>query len=162
MIIVVMGVCGCGKSSVGQAIAERLGWTYIEGDDLHPASNKAKMAAGMPLDDDDRWPWLDRIADKARAIDSEGRSVVVACSALKRVYRERLRHAGADVRFIHLRGDRDLIHARMAARQDHFMPPGLLESQLATLEPPAAAEQAIVLDITHPVAQIAEKAMAAL
>jgi len=159
MIVVVMGVSGCGKSSVGQAIAQRTGWTFIEGDDLHPAANQEKMASGVPLDDDDRWPWLDIIADAARAIEAQGNSAVIACSALKRIYRDRLSQAGDTVKFIHLTGDRDTIRARMQARPDHFMPPALLESQLATLEPPTGDENAVRIDISSSVDQIAQLTM---
>ena len=159
MIVVVMGVSGCGKSSVGRAIAQRTGWTFIEGDDLHPAANRAKMAAGTPLDDADRWPWLDTIANAARAVEAEGNSAVVACSALKRIYRERLSTAGDTVTFVHLDGDRATILARMQARADHFMPPALLDSQLATLEPPGTDEAAVRLDITQPVDEIAQAAI---
>lgn len=158
MIIIVMGVSGCGKSSVGRAIAEKTGWTFIEGDDLHPPSNREKMSLGQPLDDDDRWPWLDAIAAKARAVDTAEGAVVVACSALKRAYRDRLAGAGPDVRFLHLHGDHKTIFDRMKARRDHFMPPGLLESQFATLEVPAAHEPAQSFDITLSVADIAERA----
>lgn len=159
MIVVVMGVSGCGKSSVGRAIAEASGWQFIEGDDLHPAANRAKMTSGTPLDDADRWPWLDAIADAARTAEAQATSVVVACSALKRSYRERLARAGDAVTFVHLDGDRDTILRRMQARADHFMPPALLDSQLATLQPPTAGERAIRIAITAPVAEIARQAI---
>ncbi|MCP4603016.1 MAG: gluconokinase [Proteobacteria bacterium] len=157
-----MGVSGCGKSSVGGAIASKAGWAFIEGDDLHPAANRRKIASGIPLGDDDRWPWLDSIAREARAIEGDGRSVVVACSALKRVYRERLACGSKDIRFVYLAGHRALIQDRMAARQDHFMPPGLLDSQLATLERPDDDERAIPLDIEMPLDDIVRAALAAL
>ena len=156
MIVVVMGVCGCGKSSVGRAIAAELGWTFIEGDDLHPASNREKMSAGTPLTDEDRWPWLDTIAAEARAVDETGGSVVVACSALKRCYRDRIRKAGKGVRFAHLTGDPEIIRERMKQRQDHFMPPTLLDSQLATLEVPGSDEAVIACDISQAVDDIAK------
>ena len=159
MIVVVMGVSGCGKSSVGQAIAKATGWGFIEGDELHPAANRAKMASGTPLDDVDRWPWLDAIADAARSIEADGNSAVIACSALKRIYRDRLSEAGDTVTFIHLNGDRGTILERMQARPDHFMPPALLDSQLATLEPPTIDENAFRIDITSPVDQIAQLTM---
>jgi carbohydrate kinase (thermoresistant glucokinase family) len=162
MIVVVMGVCGCGKTSVGRRIAERMGWIFIEGDDLHPESNKQKMAAGTPLEDADRWPWLDRIVARAREIEVQGGSSIIACSALKRIYRDRLRRAGSDVRFVYLEGDRDLIGARMRARRDHFMPAGLLDSQLATLEPPGASEAAYTFDVALPVERIVDGASAAI
>lgn len=159
MIVVIMGVCGCGKSSVGRAIAAQKGWTFIEGDNLHPAANTQKMASGIPLQDDDRWPWLDRIADEARATDAKGGSAVVACSALRQVYRDRLRRAGPDVRFVHLTGDADLIRRRMQARSDHFMPPGLLDTQLATLEPAGNGELIFNIDIALPIDEITEAAI---
>jgi gluconokinase len=162
MIVVVMGVCGCGKTSVGRQMAERKGWDFIEGDDLHPVANKQKMAAGTPLEDADRWPWLDRIVASAREIDAAGGSVIIACSALKRIYRDRLRRAGPDVRFVFLDGDRELIGARVRNRRDHFMPEGLLDSQLATLEPPGADEVVYRFNVALPVARIAADAGDAL
>ncbi len=162
MIVVVMGVSGCGKSSVGQAIAERTGWCFIEGDDLHPEANRKKMASGTPLDDDDRWPWLDAIAEAARDIETQGGSAVVACSALKQVYRDRLARGSSTVNFIHLNGDRQKILERMQARADHFMPPGLLDSQFATLEPPSPGTRIHVFDISSTVDDIANQSVAAL
>ena len=138
MIVVIMGVSGSGKSTVGAALARELGWTLIDGDDLHPPANVAKMAAGIPLTDDDRWPWLDRIVDELRLVTADGRSVVLACSALKQRYRDRLELAG-DVRFVHLRGDAETIAARLATRQHRYMPATLLGSQFATLEVPGDA-----------------------
>ena len=140
MIAVVMGVSGSGKTTVGRLIAERLGWAFVEGDDLHPEANRRKMAAGTPLTDEDRWPWLDRIAARMRRDDGEGHSIVVACSALRRSYRDRLRACGADVRFLHLTGAPALLRDRLERREGHFMPAGLLDSQLATLEPAGAGE----------------------
>lgn len=141
-----MGVSGCGKSSVGAGLAERLGIAFRDGDDLHPAGNVAKMRAGIALTDAERGPWLDRVAATLR----ETAPVVVACSALRRAYRDRLRAgAGGPVRFIHLAGSRDLIAARMAARSGHFMPPALLDSQFAALEPPDP-DEALTLDIDQP------------
>ena len=116
MIVVTMGVCGSGKTCVGEIIASRMGWAFIEGDDLHPAANREKMASGMPLTDDDRWPWLDCIAGRMRAIDEAGGSAVVACSALRQVYRDRLRRSGADICFLHLTGDARVIRRRMDRR----------------------------------------------
>ncbi len=135
MIVVAMGVCSSGKTSVGKVVASRMNWTFIEGDDLHPPANITKMASGVPLTDEDRWPWLDSIADRMREIDKAGESAVVACSALRQAYRDRLRRSGADLRFLHLTGDASLIRQRMESRSDHFMPAGLLDSQLAILEP---------------------------
>ena len=148
MILVVMGVAGSGKTTVARMLAERLGWRFQEGDALHPAANVAKMSAGTPLTDDDRWPWLHAIAAVIDGWRAEGASGIVTCSALKRAYREILVGGRADVRLVHLAGDKALIAARMAARKGHFMPTALLDSQFATLEPPGAEERAIVVDIS--------------
>ena len=139
MIVVVMGVCGCGKTSVGREISAATGWSFIEGDDLHPPSNRAKMAAGTPLDDDDRWPWLDAIAAAAHANEADGHSVVVACSALKRNYRKWLSGDLAPVVYVYMCGAEDVIRARLKAREHHFMLADMLDSQLRTLEPPVDA-----------------------
>jgi gluconokinase len=144
MIIVLMGVSGSGKSTVGARLAAALGWPLIDADDLHPPQNVSKMAAGIPLADEDRWPWLDRIVDELRRLTADGGNVVLACSALKQRYRDRLAQAG-DVRFVHLRGDSATIAARLRARRHRYMPAALLESQFAALEPP---EDAIDVDIT--------------
>lgn len=144
-IVVVMGVAGSGKSTIGQGLASALGWSYAEGDAFHPAANIAKMANGVPLSDADRWPWLDAIADWIRAETSAGRSGVVACSALKRAYRDRLRAAWPALRLVVLDVDRAELQRRLQTRPGHFFPETLLASQLATLEPPHADEQAIVL-----------------
>jgi len=158
MIAVVMGVSGSGKSTTGAALARALGWPFVEGDDLHPPENVAKMAAGIPLTDDDRWPWLDRIVDDLRALSKTNRDIVVACSALKQRYRDRLASAG-DVRFVHLHGDRETIAARLATRHHRYMPATLLDSQFATLELPA---DAIVVDIRDDVDTQVRKIIAAL
>ncbi|MEO8241484.1 MAG: gluconokinase [bacterium] len=147
MRLVIMGVAGCGKSTVGAGLATRSGVPYRDGDDLHPAANVAKMAAGTPLTDDDRWPWLDLVA-RALATDAP---LMIGCSALKRSYRDRIRHgAGGPVLFVHLSGARKVIEARMAGRTGHFMPVALLDSQFATLEPPAADEWHLTVDIDQP------------
>jgi carbohydrate kinase (thermoresistant glucokinase family) len=159
MIIVVMGVCGSGKTTVGRELARAMGADFIEGDDLHPASNRAKMSSGQPLTDADRWPWLDAIAAEARQLAGRDRDVVVSCSALRRTYRDRLRTAGPAVRFIHLTGTPELLADRMAQRTGHFMPPGLLASQLATLEVPAVDEGAAVLDIAAKPATLVQQAL---
>ena len=152
MIVVLMGVSGSGKSTIGAALAAALGWRLIDADDLHPPQNVARMAAGIPLTDDDRWPWLDRIVDALRRATAEGTNVVLACSALKQRYRDRLAQAG-DVHFVHLRGDPQTISARLATRHHRYMPAALLESQFATLEAPG---DAIDVDITMSVdAQVA-------
>jgi len=142
--VIVMGVSGCGKSSIGAALGERLGLPYIEGDRLHPASNIAKMSAGIALDDADRWPWLDEIG---HALAAGGGGAVASCSALKRAYRDRLRSAaGRDLRFVFLELTRIELERRMSLRTGHFMPATLLDSQLATLEPPAGEAGVLVLD----------------
>ena len=145
--IVVMGVSGCGKSSLGAALSQALGIPYRDGDDLHPAVNVAKMRAGEALTDADRWPWLDRVAQELARLAP----VIVGCSALRRAYRDRIRAgAGGPVLFVHLAGSREVIAARMAARSGHFMPASLLDSQFATLEPPGPDEAAITVDIDQP------------
>ncbi len=145
VIVVLMGVSGCGKTAVGQALAADLGWPFFDGDDFHPEANVAKMAAGTPLVDADRWPWLDRLAAEMAAINARGADAVFACSALKQAYRDRFARAG-DVRFVHLKGDYDTIAARLAARSHRYMPPTLLASQFATLEEPREAIVVAVRD----------------
>jgi gluconokinase len=152
MIVVVMGVCGSGKTTIGQALAHALGWPFHDADDYHPPENVAKMAAGIPLTDEDRWPWLARVADEMRRVDAEKGNVVLACSALKQSYRDRLAAAG-DVRFVHLAGDYDTIASRLARRQHKYMPAALLGSQFAALEAPT---DALTIDIRDSVdAQVA-------
>jgi len=133
-----MGVSGCGKSTVGAALAHTLGWPFLDADDFHPQQNVAKMAAGTPLTDEDRWPWLDRIVDALRTTIAAHGNAVLACSALRHAYRARLGQAGA-MRFVHLRGDVATIAQRLGARQHRYMPASLLASQFATLEPPGDA-----------------------
>lgn len=142
--VVVMGVSGSGKTTVAKALAERLGWQFADGDEFHPADNVAKMRAGIPLTDGDRASWLAALREW---ITVAGGDVVVACSALKRSYRDTLRGAQEDVSIVQLDGDRDVIMGRMNARQDHFMPAGLLDSQLATLEPLQSDEHGTIIDI---------------
>ena len=154
--IVVMGVSGTGKSTVGSALAQALGLRFVEGDDLHPESNVDKMAHGIPLTDDDRAPWLDRIAEELH------RPVVVTCSALRRVYRDRLRRAAPDLALVYLHGPRELLAERMGARPGHFMPTTLLDSQLATLEAPTPDENAIAMDVVLTPAEIVERVAARL
>jgi carbohydrate kinase (thermoresistant glucokinase family) len=145
--ILVMGVSGCGKSTLGQAVAQRLGLPFVEGDELHPARNVALMAAGTPLTDDDRQGWLQAVA--ARLAAARGIGAVVACSALKRSYRDQLRRAAPDLKVVYLSGSAALLSQRLQARAGHYMPLSLLPSQLQTLEPPAADEQALSLPITE-------------
>ncbi len=141
--IIIMGVSGCGKSSVGAGLSQRLGIPYRDGDDLHPAANVEKMRAGHPLNDDDRWPWLDRVA----AVLAADAPVIIGCSALRRAYRDRLRAgAGGPVHFVHLAGSRELLAKRMSARTGHYMPLSLLDTQLAALEPPSP-DEALTIDI---------------
>jgi gluconokinase len=140
--VLVMGVSGSGKSTVGALLATALGLRFVDGDSLHPESNRRKMAAGIPLSDADRQPWLAAVG----AVLAQG-VVVVACSALRRSYRDRLRSAASDLRVVYLRGSRDLLYQRLGARRHDFMPPALLDSQLATLEPPGADENAIIADV---------------
>jgi len=166
MIVVVMGVCGCGKTTVGRALADRLGWSFFDADDFHPQANVAKMAAGVALSDEDRGPWLDRLAAEMRAVARTGQHAVLACSALKESYRRRIARGiesadgeeGFDVRIVYLKGDAGTIEPRLAMRSGHYMPPSLLASQFAALEEPV---DAVVIDIRQTTeaqaAQIAAK-----
>lgn len=161
--IVVMGVSGCGKSTVAAALAERLGGLYADADSLHSEEALAKMAAGTPLTDHDRAPWLRRVAQLIER-ETRGRTpAVVACSALRRRYRDVLRtHSGGDVFFVHLSGSVGVLSQRMAARTGHFMPPALLESQLNTLEPLETDEAGVVVDIDDTVDNVVARAFAAV
>jgi gluconokinase len=152
--LIVMGVSGSGKSTIAEQLAQRLGWTYEDGDRFHPASNVAKMSAGHPLTDEDRWPWLQAIADEIDRVCKAGEHVVIACSALKRSYRDVLVHGRRDVRIVYLNGTQELIARRLAARKGHFMPPGLLVSQFKTLEPPGADEHPVIVSIDASVEEI--------
>ena len=149
-IVVVMGVSGSGKSTVGLLLAHALGWPFQEGDDLHPPDNIEKMKAGHPLTDADRAPWLARIDEVIGKWQAAGQSGVLTCSALKRAYRSRLTEGRAAVQLVYVRGTFDTIHDRMLARTDHFMPIGLLESQFSALEEPGPDEHAIILPIEQP------------
>jgi gluconokinase len=160
--VLLMGVSGSGKSTVGRELAGRLGWIFEDGDDLHPPANVAKMAAGHPLTDADRAPWLAECGDWLLAQRALDRPAILACSALKRSYRDELRRRVPDLRIVYLTGERDLLLERIGKRQGHFFPATLLDAQLADLEPPAADEQPIVLPVTMSVPEIVEKAVAAL
>jgi gluconokinase len=144
--VLVMGVCGTGKSSLASRLAAASGGTLVEADDFHSPANVALMASGRPLGDADRWPWLDAIAEAVGRAGQTG-PVAIACSALKRRYRDRLRSGLGDMALIHLTGDPALIRARLEARLDHFMPPSLLDSQLAELEPPEADEPCLTVEV---------------
>jgi gluconokinase len=154
--LIVMGVSGSGKSTIAAKLSERLDWTFEDGDRFHPASNVARMRAGHPLTDEDRWPWLQAIADEIDRVCRAGTHVVIACSALKRAYRDLLVHGRNDVRIVFLNGTQALIADRLARRKGHFMPPGLLDSQFKTLEPPAAEENPITVSIDASVDAIVE------
>lgn len=150
--LVIMGVSGCGKSTVGAALAKALDATYVDGDDLHTPQNIAKMNTGTPLHDTDRWPWLDRVGD---ALASRQETTIIGCSALKRAYRDRIRaKVGEPVLFIHLSGTREEIARRMRNRPGHFMPASLLDSQFAALEEPRLDEYAVTVAINQPLAEI--------
>ncbi|WP_455354716.1 gluconokinase [Streptomyces sp. SYSU K217416] len=159
-VIVVMGVAGTGKTTIGPLLAEALGVPYAEGDDFHPPANIARMRAGIPLDDEDRGPWLDAIGAWARS--RAGRGGVVSSSALKRRYRDRLRAAAPDAVFLHLTGARELIERRMAERKGHFMPTALLDSQYAALQPLQEDEAGVAVDVSGTPEAITQRAVAAL
>jgi gluconokinase len=161
-VVLVMGVSGSGKTTVGAALARRVGWPFLDADDMHPPANVAKMAAGVPLDDSDRLPWLKRIAEWIADRRSAGQAAVVGCSALKRAYRDRLRGADPDLVVVHLAGERDQLEARLAQRRGHFFPAALLDAQLADLEPPAADEHPIEIHIGGTVTETVESIVRAL
>lgn len=156
--IVVMGVCGCGKSTVGAMLANNLGASFIDGDDLHPRANIEKMQSGTPLNDEDRKPWLERISDVFFSISRRERSCVIACSALKKKYRDEIRKSGKII-FIHLYGDKDLIMQRMSKRSGHYMKENMIDSQFATLEFPKDEELVINISIDAPIGDIVENAL---
>jgi carbohydrate kinase (thermoresistant glucokinase family) len=157
--IVVMGVSGCGKSTVAARLAQELGWDFAEADTFHSKANIEKMSSGTALTDDDRWPWLDGIAAWIDAKRAQGSPCIVACSALKRRYRERLARGHADVRFVYLAGSHDTVAERLAGRSGHYMPLSLLQSQFDALEPPGPEEKPIVVSIRLPVEEIVREVM---
>ena len=161
-VIVLMGVSGSGKSTIGAALSQELGWPYADADEFHPPANVAKMKSGQPLTDDDRWPWLEAIAAHIDGARENGRHAIVSCSALKRVYRDILIGPRDDVRLVLLDGTRDEIFARMSARKDHFMPLALLDSQFATLERPGPDERPVVVSINGTPEEIAAAILRAL
>jgi gluconokinase len=153
MVIIVMGVTGAGKTTVGRRLARTLGWRFHDADDFHPPENKAKMHAGVPLTDEDRWPWLQALRAVIEQALADGAGAVVTCSALKRAYRDVLSGGLQGVRYVHLTGDPAVLAARLAGRRGHFMNPALLESQIATLETP---EEALDVDLAlSPAEQVA-------
>ncbi len=157
LAIIVMGVSGSGKSSIGEGVASRLGIHFIEGDALHPAANVEKMSKGIPLTDEDRWPWLETIGQEITASLAKGEGIAVSCSALKRTYRERLRaSAGGHLYFIYLHGSKELLTKRMGERKGHFMPASLLESQLETLEVPTGEPGVVTVDIDDTIEAIVD------
>ncbi|MDR0807301.1 MAG: gluconokinase [Enterobacteriaceae bacterium] len=161
--IVVMGVSGCGKSSVGAAVARELGAKFIDGDDLHPRANIQKMASGHPLNDDDRAPWLERLSDVAYSLRHKNEVGLIVCSALKRRYRDRLRQDNPDMLFLYMKGSFDVILERLKARAGHFMPTDLLTSQFEALEEPTAEEpDVIAIDINSTFEQVVERGVEAL
>ncbi len=157
--LVVMGVSGCGKSTVGELLGRHFDWPFRDGDSFHSAANVAKMHAGIPLTDEDRWPWLASIAAWIAELRGQGKHGIIACSALKRVYRNALRDGHNDVRFVFLEGSMELIAARLAKRKNHYMPSSLLASQFATLEPLGADENPITVSIDQEPEEIAGDAL---
>ncbi|MFZ1430218.1 MAG: gluconokinase [Geminicoccaceae bacterium] len=155
--LVVMGVSGCGKSTVAEGLAAALGWPFDEGDRFHPQTSIDKMAAGVPLTDEDRWPWLRILADRIAAREREGRPSILSCSSLRRAYRDVLRSGAPRVRFLHLHGDRAVLAERLGARTDHFFPADLLDSQFAALETLGPDEDGVVVDVAlGPAEQVRE------
>jgi gluconokinase len=157
--VVVMGVSGCGKTTVAQGISERTGLPYGEADRFHPPENIAKMESGTPLTDEDRWPWLRELASWMAAQSAQGFSTVIACSALRRSYRDVLRNGPPGLQFVHLHGDPELIRTRMSSRSGHFMPASLLQSQLDTLEPLQDDEDGLVLDLALAPEELVDEAI---
>lgn len=161
--IIVMGVSGAGKSSIAELLARRLECAFVEGDQLHPASNVKKMADGIPLTDEDRWPWLELIGEKLQAARSRNEDIVLTCSSLKKIYREKLRETGGEpLYFVFLKGSPELLADRMGHRKGHFMPTALLQSQLATLESPEGEASVVTVDIDQTIEEIVDDAITLL
>jgi gluconokinase len=156
MIVIIMGVTGVGKTTVGQLLAESTGWPLYDADAYHSPANVEKMRSGVPLTDDDRWPWLDRLNALLRAADGRAESAILACSALKQRYRDRLQQGLNHVRWVHLKGDIELIRSRLQQRKGHYMNPALLQSQFDTLEPPA---DAVVVDVSDSPPALAQRVL---
>jgi carbohydrate kinase (thermoresistant glucokinase family) len=161
-VLVVMGVSGCGKSTVAGLLSERLDWPFMEGDSLHPEANVAKMAAGQPLTDEDRWPWLEQVADWVEDRLGAGEDGIITCSALKRSYRDTIRRGSDAVVFVHLTGERSTLEERMRGRSGHFMPASMLDSQLATLEDPEPDEPSLRVPIEQSPDRIADQVVTEL
>jgi gluconokinase len=159
MIVIVMGVTGVGKTTVGQLLAAKTGWPLYDADAYHSPANVEKMHAGIPLTDDDRWPWLDRLNALLREAESQGESAILACSALKQRYRERLEQGLQSPRWVYLKGDIELIRSRLQQRKGHYMNPALLQSQFDALEPPG---EALIVDVGDDPAAIAQRVLASL
>ena len=158
--LVVMGVSGCGKTTLATAVSATTGMRFLEADDLHPAANVAKMAGGIPLDDDDRWPWLEGLSGWMREQHAQGRSTVITCSALKQSYRRVLGQGLPPLMFVHLTAEPALLAQRLHARAGHYMPPSMLDSQIAALEPLASDECGVVLDAGQPPERLLEQTLA--
>ena len=161
MIIIIFGVSGAGKTTVGKLLARELGWHFLEADDFHPAANIEKMRNGQPLTDEDRWPWLDCLRKQIEQLLSAGENAVLACSALKRAYRDRLR-VSDEVKFVFLRGDYALVEKQLRSRREHFMNPDLLQSQFDDLEEPQPDENALTIELGRTPEQIVEEIEAKL
>lgn len=160
--IITMGVSGSGKTTVAEALAKRLGWSFVDGDAFHPQANVEKMRSGTPLTDDDRWPWLKAIAAEIARRRSANDRVVLACSALKRAYRDVLVDGQSDVLMVYMKGSRELIMSRLAPRQGHYFPASLLDSQFATLEEPDASEYALTIVVDKDVSEVVDEIVQAL
>jgi len=158
--VIVMGVSGSGKSTIGALVADAMGFPFLDGDSLHPLANIHKMAAGIPLDDADRWPWLEIVGDELANTKAAG--IVIACSALKRSYRDVIRAKAPDTIFLHLDGSLEVLGSRLEGRSGHFMPPALLASQLAALEPLGKDENAVVIDISASITELLAEAVAGI